>query len=94
MKLIFQRQVLGEISEVGSDQPWVIGSFHPAPSAKAFQEFFAWMVDEDNSTLDEPPFDPGWLSKEYWFIEDETGSRRPICVPAIHEDGQIWWRWQ
>ena len=93
MKLLFRRRVLGNIANVGTDQPWLIGVFTPTPAAGAFQDFFAWMVDE-NASEDEPPFDPDYWTDENWFVEDENGLRRAIHVPAVYEDGQIRWRWR
>lgn len=95
MLLLYRNMDLGSISDVGGEQPWWIGNLTPSSEAEAFREFFAWMVDEDrNSAADEPPFDRAWWTDENWYIQDDDGNRRGIDVPAVHGDGQIWWRWR
>lgn len=92
MKLRFREKCLGEICHVSRDQPWWIGDFRPSPEAAEFSDFFAWMVDEERSSQGDPPFDPAWWADDNWFIEEDDGTVHPICVPAIHDDGQIWLR--
>jgi hypothetical protein len=93
MRLFFRETPLGDITEVGSDQPWWVGQFAPYAEADAFRAFFEWMVDEEKSSLPgDPPFDEALWTDENWFIEDDSGQKRGICVPAVHNDGQIWWR--
>lgn len=93
--MLYQNSDLGGISDVEGDQPWWVGNLSPTPAAAPFREFFAWMVDEDaDSSAEEPPFDQAWWTDENWSIQEDDGNRRGICVPAVHGDGQIWWRWR
>ncbi|MCW3098219.1 MAG: hypothetical protein JWL77_3837 [Chthonomonadaceae bacterium] len=90
MKLYHKELLLGEITDVGTDQPWMMGSIQFTPQAATYQDFFAFMTDESNA-MEEPPFSEDLL--ENWFIEDELGKKQEIEFPAVHEDNTIEWRW-
>ena len=93
MKLYFRDQFLGQVTHVEGDQPWMIGQLFLAPTGIMFGEFFRWMVCEENN-LSDPPFDKSLLDESNWVLEDESGSRRGIALPAVHDDGVIEWRWR
>jgi len=93
MRLIFQSSCLGEIEDLFFDQPEVHGMFKPSAGIEEFQQLFAWMVDEDNSS-EEPPFDADLLDDSNWFVIDDSGERRGITVPGVYADGEIIWRWR
>lgn len=95
MNLLFCNTILGEITGLYGDQPWWGGKFHPNPEAAQFQEFFAWMVDEEkNNFPTDPPFAREWWTDDNWFVEDAEHGRRPISVPAIYEDHSISFRFR
>jgi hypothetical protein len=91
LKLYHNELLLGDISGVDTDQPWMIGSVHLTRQAVEYEYFFSFVTDESKST-DEPPFDESLL--ENWYVEDESGNRREIEFPAVHEDKTIYWRWK
>lgn len=92
-RLFFRETCLGNIKNVYGESHWMSGSLLPSHDAGSFQDFFRWMVDEANSSID-PPFDEALLNEENWFIELETGDKIGISLPAVHEDGEIGWRWR
>jgi hypothetical protein len=92
-RLWFRETCLGAITEVTGDFPWMYGKLIPSAEAAPFQDFFQWMVDEDNASK-EPPFEEKFLNEDNWFIEDEGGKRVGISMPAVHEDGLVAWRWR
>jgi hypothetical protein len=92
IKLYFQQQAVGEVRRESMDQPWVTGTITLTPLGEQLGEFFRFMTDEDSISTD-PPFDPCLLDDDNWSLE-VNGERRGITVPAIYEDGQIWWRWR
>jgi len=92
-RLFFRETCLGEINDVYGESHWMSGTLTPTPDANSLQDFFRWMVDEANVSID-PPFDEALLNEENWFIEQENGDKVGISLPAVQEDGEIGWRWR
>ncbi len=92
-RLFFREMCLGQVTDVSGESHWMSGTFTPTSDADAFKDFFRWMVDEQNISMD-PPFDEALLNEENWFIEQEEGQKVGITVPAVQEDGEIGWRWR
>ena len=92
-RLFFRETCLGEITDVYGESHWMSGTFTPTPDADSFQDFFQWMVDEANVSID-PPFDEALLNEENWFIEQENGEMLGISLPAVQKDNEIGWRWR
>jgi hypothetical protein len=90
-RLFFRETCLGELTNVEGDFPWMFGKLTPTSAAVPFWNFFRWMVDEENVSK-EPPFEEALLDEDNWFIEDESGKKVSISMPAVHEDGLIAWR--
>ena len=92
-RLFFQDICLGEITEVYGESHWMSGTLWPTPESASFRDFFRWMVDENNASLD-PPFDEALLDEDNWFIEQEDGVKVGISLPAVQPDSEIGWRWR
>lgn len=92
MKLYHGAVLLGEIGNISQEGSWMYGELVKTPAASQYEDFFAWMTDEEKQSED-PPFSDDYLNPDNWSIEDETGKRRGIEVPAVHDDGSIEWRW-
>ncbi len=92
-RLFFKETCLGEITDVCGESHWMSGTLTPTSDAASFQDFFRWMVDEENVSID-PPFDEVLLDEDNWFIEQEDGEKVGISVPAVHENCEIGWRWR
>jgi len=90
MKLYHNNVLIGEITAVETDMFWLSGIIHFTPEAATYEDFFAFITDEDNA-LEELPFASEML--ENWFVEDENGKMRAIEIPAVHDDNTIDWRW-
>lgn len=92
-RLFFRETCLGDISDVYGESHWMTGTLTPTPGADSFRDFFQWMVDEANVSVD-PPFDEALLDEENWFIEQGDGERAGISLPAVQKDSEIGWRWR
>lgn len=92
-RLFFQEICLGEITDVYGESHWMSATLTPTSDADSFKEFFRWMVDEANVSID-PPFDEALLNEENWFVEQEDGAKVGISVPAVQVDSEIGWRWR
>jgi hypothetical protein len=93
MDLFFDSEPLGEIDDVTMDDFWLVGRFHPLPSAARFAELFAFLCKEDKSPNDEPPVPDDIIFGTHWSIIDDDGVRKVIICPAVHDDGVISWQW-
>lgn len=90
--LVWKHVPLGRVSQIVYEFPWFSATFVPNPQAAGFREFFAFMVDE-NAQSQDPPFEPGLLAEENWWLVDDKGKRTAISVPAVYlSKGEIAWR--
>lgn len=93
MKLLFLKKHVGTIVDAGHDGPEVWATFQPVNVPLELVEMWKFMADEDNWDLD-PPVPSEYLDDASWSIEDDRGAIRPICLPAVYDDGVIGWRWR
>ena len=93
MKLVFCEIDVGTISDVGQDGPEVWATFKPNTNADPLLEMWKFITDESNYDVD-PPFPEEYLDDESWHVEDEEGTKCPIFLPAVYNDGAISWRWR
>ena len=84
---------LGQISDVSTDSPWLIGAFAPSSAANQFRDFFAALVSEDEPLPNLEEFPPEWLDDANWYLKNANGQSRGVCVPAVHWPDEIWWQW-
>lgn len=94
MKLYFQVQLVGTITQFYGCGLWMEGDLDLVINDPIFHSFFNWMVDESNIGED-PPFPPELLDEDNWCIEEENGIKRGISIPAVHLfEKSISWRWR
>jgi len=91
LKLYHKSTLIGLITNPEPDGLGMVGTIQLTEAATDYKEAFHFMTDDDkrsaNSPFDEDVF-------ENWFVEDEQGVRRETVFPAVHEDGEIYWRTQ
>lgn len=91
LKLFRGSELVGTISNLDSDWPWMGGQVHLTSAAEPYKHIWEFWTIEGNREKD-PPFEiPGDID-ENWFIEDEGGERTRIEFPVIHANGIAWWR--
>ena len=93
MNLLYLGNSVGSITELEYNQPEVSGTFVPNEKAEQFVEMWKFIVNEENYDRD-PPFPSEMLNDESWSVETETGTIRPIFLPAVYEDNTIRWNWR
>jgi hypothetical protein len=93
MKLLHKKDVIGEITDVGQDDFWMLGRVQLNSEGQSLRQFFDYMTDEGNSLREDPPFGADLLNPETWHII-EKDDMRGIEVPAVYPDGLIYWRWR
>ena len=88
-KLYYQDRLIGEISNIDMDWPWLIADLATTEAFEEFREGFAFLTNEDNEERfnGERPID-----LDNWFIADEQDNRVEVYL-AIHNGDEIWWRW-
>jgi hypothetical protein len=91
LKLFRGKELVGTITDLDSDWPWMGGQIELTEAARAYQHFWAFWTIEGNREK-EPPFEVPEDLDENWFVEDEAGHRTQIEFPAVHGDGTVWWR--
>lgn len=91
LKLFRYDELMGTITNLDSDWPWMIGIIALEPAADSFKPLWEFWTAEDNFGED-PPFEVDEDLEEGWFVEKEDGERIHICFPAVHSDGEVWWR--
>ncbi len=91
LKLVRGTELVGTITNLDSDWPWMGGQIKLTPAAQPYKHFWDFWTIEGNREK-EPPFDIPEDIDENWYIEDEKGVRLHIEFPAVHNDGTVWWR--
>jgi hypothetical protein len=91
LKLLRYDEFMGTITNLDSDWPWMIGMIQLEPTALTFKPLWDFWTTDDNFG-EQPPFEMPKDFEEGWFIELENGELDHICFPAVHSDGEIWWR--
>ena len=86
MKILFQREIIGEMANTYQEGFWVHGNFIPAQGYFRYQRFFSSIVNEEG--MDETEFDTELLDECNWFVESDH-IRKGISIPAIYEDGDV-----
>lgn len=71
---------------------WRMGTVELSPTAKKYEELFSFFSDEEKFARGKPPFPSELINN--WTVEVENGKRRPITVPLLTEDGEIFWIYQ
>jgi hypothetical protein len=51
-------------------------------------------LTEEDIDFNESMFDKELLLDNNWYIVNDAGESKGICVPAIYEDGDVNWRWK
>ena len=89
LKLYHGLELIGYIKNAAPDGLWMAGEVELTPAAEAYRDAFAFMTDDEKRSS-KPPFDEAIFDN--WFVEDESGIRKETIFPAVHEDGEIYWR--
>lgn len=94
MQLYHGSILLGDITEVYGEFPWMHGSFSPSKDFASYSALFQYLTDENSNWEGPPPFgdDDDPFDDKTWHVK-ENGEVRGIFVPAILSDGTISWRW-
>ncbi|MFH0070651.1 hypothetical protein [Peribacillus sp. NPDC056705] len=93
MFLFFRNECLGEIQNDYKEGVWFYGSIIANENIKKYKDFLAALVNEEEE-FKEDSFNEDWLNDDNWFIIDEHQNKKGIYLPAIHEDGEINWRYR
>lgn len=91
LKLLRGSELVGTITNLDSDWPWMGGQIQLTPSAEPYKHIWEFWTIEGNREKD-PPFEIPEDIDQNWFIEDEHGKKIQIEFPAVHNDGTAWWR--
>ena len=91
--ILWKGNPVGIASNLTCEHTWLHGEFTLLPGGQSLAEFFNWMTDETKGWTD-PPFGDDLLSPENWEVEDASGKRHPIEVPAVKNLSLISWRWR
>lgn len=91
LRLFRGNEAIGKITNLDSDYPWMGGKIELTVAADKYKNLWEFWTIEGNREK-EPPFDIPEDIDEDWFIEDEQGNRTQIEFPAVHADGEVWWR--
>jgi len=89
LKLYHKFELIGFINNPAPDGLGMVGEIQLTEAAERYREAFAFMTDDEKRSAN-PPFDEDVF--ENWFIEDENGVRQATIFPAVHDDGEIYWR--
>jgi hypothetical protein len=90
MKLLYNSEVIGDITEVSAEDFWMNGRVELNQKGEELRDFFNFMTDERQGHV-EPPFGSALLEPDAWHVL-ENRNARGIDVPAVHPDGVIFWR--
>ncbi len=92
LKLYRGADVVGIVTDPEQDGPQITAALELTPVAGDYKELFDYMM----SVTRDSPDPPSALNIfEDWFIEDESGVKRGIFLPAIRPDAKfISWRWR
>jgi len=92
VELLFKKNVIGYIDNISNeDNWWVHGVFIPNDNFYYYVDFFEAIVCEDG--FDEIQFDGELLKDDNWNIND-NGDIISIFIPAIYNDGDIFFRYR
>ena len=91
MKLLFKNNIIGEIYNIISEQFEYYGDFKPSESFNKYREFFCAVTCENG--FEESKFKEELLKDENWNI-DNDGDIIGICIPAIYENSEIYFRYR
>jgi hypothetical protein len=91
LKLFRSSELVGTITNLDSDWPWMRGQIQLSPAAAPYKHIWEFWTTEGNREK-EPPFEIPEDISENWFVENEEGERTQIEFPAVHNDGAVWWR--
>ena len=84
---------MGEIQNDYKEGVWFYGSIIANENIKKYKDFLAALVNEEKE-FKEDSFNEDWLNDDNWFIVDKHQNKKGIYLPAIHEDGEINWRYR
>jgi hypothetical protein len=91
-KLYHESVLIGVITNLDSDWPWMNGDIKLNPAAEPYKEFFEVITrdySESEESAAEPVIDEKYL--ENWVVEDDKGVKHSIIYPGVRE-GRIGWR--
>lgn len=91
LKLFRGSILIGTITKLDSDWPLMGGQIELTLAAQPYLHIWQFWTNEDNREK-EPPFEIPEDIEENWFTEDEHGNRNQVNFPAVHDDGEVWWR--
>lgn len=92
LKLYRGADVIGIVTNPAQEGPETIAKLELTDAAAHHRELLDYMLSVTSDSPDPP--DSLKLFDD-WFIEDESGVRRGIFLPAIRPDGKfISWRWR
>ncbi|MDM5312612.1 hypothetical protein [Peribacillus frigoritolerans] len=93
MFLYFRNECLSEIQNDNKEGVWFYGSIIANENIIKYKDFLTALVNEEKK-FKEGSFNEEWLNDDNWFIVDEHQNKKGIYLPAIHEDGEINWRYR
>ncbi len=90
LKLYHGNVLVGTVSNTAPEDNYeMAGDIELTPDGKKYEPVFAFLLSNDGLTDGRDPFEDSVY--ENWSLEDESGKRQSICIPAI-ENGEIIWR--
>lgn len=86
---------LGEISEVETDFPGMIGRLSPtAVYFESYKFFFDQVTSDGYDYSEDLPRNECMFNESLWWLVEPDGKRIGISMPAIHADYVVHWRWR
>jgi hypothetical protein len=91
LKLYHESKLVGLISNpADNDRNWKSGDVALTPEGEKYKPLFAYLTTDDDEKDPNQKFEDAMYDN--WFIEDEHGVRLETIIPAIHSNGDIYWR--
>jgi hypothetical protein len=93
LSLYFKGERVGEIDNSAHDEnAWFSGEIRLNDAGEHFRPFFRWATSEEPDPSEEALYSDELFEDGTWWLVTEDGRRVDIYVPAIHEDGAVYWR--
>lgn len=89
-QLFHGQTLIGTITYVGLDWPWLLGDIELTEAAQAYKPIFDHFMDEDENKAD-LEFDEEWFL-ENWYRVDEKGRRWDVWPVIDFAAKDISWR--
>jgi len=81
--------LIGVITNLDSDWPWMIGDIDLTPAAEEYKKIWHFFETQDES--EEPDWDLDEIDTD-WHVRFPDGDRQDVFLPMVDSQNEIWWR--